>query len=254
MYCKTYRLKIVLLIWAIVISTATFAQGKSTRNSNQQWIQYYEKAKLNSHWTLLADAGYRRKDLFAETSQYIVRVAMDYQMNPNMRISAGFANLGFYTSGTLSKLEFRPYEEWMITHKYNSVKIQHRFRVEERIFKTASDGIIQPASSFNFRFRYRLMFNIPILNLSKSKSGSKLSLNAGDEILLNAGHSIVYNIFDQNRILIGPAIKIDKNFSVSLTYNDQLASATTPGKFKHTDVIWLGIKHQFGVTNHKKRN
>lgn len=250
MHLKTYCLKFILIISALGISGFGFAQEKKTTNSNQQWIQYYETAKLNNHCALYGDVGYRRKDLFAETSQYIVRVAIGYQLNPALKVAAGFANLGFYTLGSLSKLEFRPYEESMITNKYKFVKIQQRFRLEERFFKVVDAGIIQPGSSFNFRFRYRLMFNIPMIN----DSGLKLSLNAGDEILFNAGRDIVYNIFDQNRILIGPALKLDKNLTVSLTYNNQFASSSTPGNYKHTDVIWLGIKHQFGVLNHKKMN
>ncbi|MBE0650748.1 MAG: DUF2490 domain-containing protein [Bacteroidales bacterium] len=188
MYFKKFRFRIVFVILAMIVTSAAVrAQEKPSLYSDQQWIQYYEQVKLNNRWTILADAGYRRKDWFANMSQYIVRVATGYQLNKYMRVAAGFANLGFYTSNTLSKLEFRPFEEWMITNKLSTVKVQQRFRFEERFFKVVENGSIQSSSIFNFRFRYRLMFNIHLLNLTSSVSCPKLSLNAGDELLVNTG-------------------------------------------------------------------
>jgi hypothetical protein len=245
-------LKIMFVFLALGVSMNLQAQGKIVNNSNQQWIQYYEEVNFSSPWSLSADAGFRRRDLFSITTQYIARIDLGYQLNSEMKLTAGFANLGSYTSNKLSKLEFRPYEELMIKHKYSVIKIQHRLRIEECFFQEEEDGKIIPATTFNFRFRYRLMFNIPILKLSAKHPDHKLSLNAGDEIFLNAGHTIVNNIFDQNRILVGPAWQINKFFTITLTYNNQFAATKSSGTYNHTDVFWLGIKHKFSVKNHKK--
>jgi hypothetical protein len=169
-----------------------------------------------------------------------------------MKVSAGFAHLGFYTSKKISKFEYRSYEEFAISDKYNSIGIQHRFRIEERYFKTIVDGNIQPGNTFNFRFRYQFMMNFKILNLSSTNPVQTLSINLGDEIFINAGKKIVYNVFDQNRILIGPAVSFTKDFIVGLTYNNQFAATATAANYAHTNVFWLIMKQNFDIALHKK--
>lgn len=246
---KDFRFKMMILFGAIFISTNALAQGSSYEYPNQQWIQFYEQAKINKHWAILADAGYRRKNLFAETSQYIARVALGYRINTHMRLAAGFANLGFYSSGPLSKLEFRPYEEWMIFNSHKAVKIKQRFRIEERFFKTITDHQIQSGTDFNLRVRYLLTLNLPVYTFA---SGLKLSVNAGNELLVNSGKNINNNISYQYRILVGPALKIAKNLTVKLTYNSQFSSGKTSGTYEHINIVWLGVKHKFSLSHAKK--
>ena len=77
-------------------------------------------------------------------------------------------------------------------------------------------------------------------------------LNVGDEVFFNAGKNIVYNIFDQNRILVSPTVQFNKNFAVSLTYNYQFAATSTAATFNRTNVVWLQVKQKFNA-QHKKQ-
>jgi hypothetical protein len=169
-----------------------------------------------------------------------------------VRISAGFAHLGFYTSEKLSKVEYRPYEEVAITETYGNLGMLHRFRIEERYFKNVLDGDIQPGHTFNFRFRYQCMLNFKILKLSSLNPDKVLSINLGDEIFINAGKKVVYNVFDQNRFLVGPSIFFSKDLSIGLTYNSQFAALNAPNSYNHTGVLWLIIRQNLDLTKHKK--
>src|SRR3954452_23690960 len=110
------------------ISIPTIAQEKTVNKGNQQWIQYYTQVKLAGKWIFLADAGYRVANNFQVSSQYIIRAGLNYALNPNIQVGAGFAHLGFYTSGEISKVEFRPYEELSIKSKLNNIDINNRVR------------------------------------------------------------------------------------------------------------------------------
>lgn len=247
------NLKTIISIFVLGVSMTSIAQNKKFTKGNQQWIQYYNQTKFSDKWTWSTDGGYRFNEMFKNPSQFIVRTGFGYQLNTNMKASIGFAHLGFYTSEKLNKVEYRPYQEFAISNKYNKIGILHRFRIEERFFQNVLDGNIQTAGNFNFRFRYLFMLNLKIMKLSSTNPDRVLSMNLGDEIFINAGKEIVYNVFDQNRILIGPAIEFTKNFTIAITYNSQYAAYNSSNNYNHTDVIWLGIKQNLDITKHKKQ-
>ncbi len=244
----------IILIFLISISSNAWAQEKKVKRSSQQWIQYYGQAKIANKWTWSADGGFRWNTLFNNPYQYIVRTGLSYQLNSTMKVSAGFAHLGFYTSEKLSKVEYRPYQEFAINDKYKNLGILHRFRIEERYFKNVVDGDIQQGHNFNFRFRYQCMLNFKILKLSSVNPDKAIVINLGDEIFINAGKKVVYNVFDQNRFLIGPSISFSKNFSIGLTYNSQFAALNVSNSYNHTDVLWLTIRQNLEFTKHTKHS
>ena len=228
-------------------SSMLFCQEKIITKSNQIWLQYYNETQLNDKWTLFSDGGYRWKEGFEESTQYIVRAAIGYAIAPDIRTSSGFAHLGFYSSGKISKVEFRPYQEITFKNKYNNLSLNHRFRIEERFFNAVAHGEIQTPNTFNFRFRYALMVSIPLFKLSSENPDSIFLLNIGDEVLINAGKNIINNVFDQNRIIVCPTFNLNKQLALSLTYSSQFASTTTPGNYAHTNVFWVQVKHKLNL-------
>ncbi len=248
------NLKAIILIFLFGVSTIALAQSRNVKKSSQQWIQYYNQSKIGNKWTWSTDGGYRWNTFFSNRSQYIVRTGFGYQLNSSMKVSAGFAHLGFYTSEKLSKIEYRPYQEFAITNKYKNLGILYRLRIEERYFKNVLDGDIQPGHTFNFRFRYQCMLNFKMLKLSSANPDKALFINLGDEIFINAGKKVVYNVLDQNRFLVGPSISFSKNLSIGVTYNSQFAALNAPNSYSHADVLWLIIRQNLDLTKHKKQS
>ena len=70
----------------------------------------------------------------------------------------------------------------------------------------------------------------------------------GDEIFINGGKDIVYNIFDQNRILIGPAFKLNDQFTFTFTYNGKYAALNLPSEFTYNHIFWLAIRHNLDLS------
>lgn len=221
-------------------------------SSNEQWFQYYNQTKLNNKWTWLIDGSYRRKDNFSELSQYLIRTGIGYSINKDVKINAGIAHFGFVSSEQLSKVEFRPYQEVIVKNKLKKISLNHRFRVEQRYFYPVINGDLQNLSTFNFRYRYALIASIPLFNFSKENPDKKLLLNIGDELFINSGKDIVYNIFDQNRILISPTIQFNKKLSIAITWNEIYATTTLANTYKKTHVLWIQIKHNLDLTSKKK--
>ena len=242
----------LFLFFFIAAPMLLFGQQKDIVNNNQQWLQYYNQTKLSEKWTLLFDGGYRWKNEFQESSQYIVRAAIGYNINSDIRISSGLAHLGFYSSDKINRVEFRPYQEMVVKNNFNKINLVHRYRMEERFFNPVINGETQTPNTFNFRFRYSLMLSIPLFKLSKVKTDKVFLLNIGDEIFINAGKNVVNNIFDQNRFIISPSFKLNESLTLSLTWNSQFASTSSQAIFNYTNVFWLQIKHKLDIRKKQK--
>ena len=226
------------------IGTMGYGQEKQKSYSNQQWIQYYNTLKLSGRFLIKTDGGYRVKNNFAEPSQFISRTGLYHKIMPRMQLGAGFAFLGFYGSDSkINRLEYRPYQELLINDKYDKFKTQHRIRIEQRFFSA-----VNGENYFYHRFRYRFLFKIPLLR----KDNLRLDLNLADEIFIHGGKDVVYNVFNQNRLMIGTTLNINKNLAFTLTYNSQYAGKNSPGVYEYSNIVWLGIKQSINPGNYLK--
>lgn len=218
---------------------------KTVVNSNQQWLQYYNSLKLSDSWSIYTDVGVRTRNDIQEISQMLIRAGLGKRLNDQTRIIAGFAFLSFHKQGETTKVEYRPYQELNLVQILGKGKIQHRFRAEQRFFSFADESGIE--SNFNHRFRYRILYTIPLFHFTNENK--LVSLNLGDEILINAGKEISYNMFDGNRLMMGSSIQINPTLNISLTYNFLFSQLNTPENFRKTHVLWVGIKHKIDVAD-----
>ncbi len=249
-YCTKLTIFLTLL-FSIINTSVLSGQDKILTTNNQQWLQYYNQIKLNDKWTWFSDGGYRWKDGFKTSSQYIARTAAGYALNPDIQVTLGFAHLGFYSSGNVDKIEFRPYQELVVKNKFNKIGLNHRYRIEERFLNPVANGGIQASNTFNFRFRYAVMMSVPLFRLSKKNPDRIILLAIGNEIFINAGKDINHNIFDQNRLILSPGIQLNELLTISLTWNSLYASTATQTNYMYSNVIWLQITHKIRL---KKKN
>ncbi|MEO6187740.1 MAG: DUF2490 domain-containing protein [Ginsengibacter sp.] len=242
-------LSTLIYVLAIGLPTITNAQNKNIKKISQQWTQYYSQTKLSEKWIWSADAGFRYNKMLNDPSQYILRTGLNYGLNKHMKVAVGFAHLGFYSSRKLSKVEYRPYQEFAILYTYQHLGISHRFRVEERFFNEVAGGNSSNANSFNFRFRYQFLLNIELFKFSSPNLYPSLFLNLGDEIFLNAGKDVTYNVFDQNRLVIGPSVSLSKKIAIAINYNHQFAAVNSPNTYVRTNVLWFIVRQNFSLSN-----
>lgn len=236
------------VVFAFLIHNTT-AQNKTLTHENQQWIQYYNETKLNKNWTLLADASFRWRDGFDENAQFIARTGLGYSIKKNLRVSGGFAYSSFYSQDTLNRVEYRPHQELALSSG-KKVKFNHRLRVEERFF----NPLHNPNNSFNFRFRYSFAVSFTLFKLSETNPESLFLLRINDEIFINAGNETPTQTFDQNRFVVSPTFQLNKNLSISPTWNSQYASTSKSGTYRQTNVFWLQIRHNLDLSEHNDDN
>lgn len=233
----------LLVYFVIGLSFDTFSQKTVTKN-NQQWLQYYNQFELSDKAILFSDASIRRINYFQQWSQITARVGLGYALHQNIKAVTGFALFTFFNSDQLNRIEFRPYQEFNSTTNYTKVIVQQRIRTEFRFFNEIVDNTITPDKSFNVRFRYRLFCNIPIISVSKAYDYRILMLNVADEVFINAGNEIVYNMFDNNRLQFGLSLQALENLNFSFTYTFQFGQRNGAGLYEQSDILSLALLHK----------
>jgi len=133
-----------------------------------------------------------------------VKGGINYKAFSNAQFLLGTGNYRTYQpqgnlKGPILVNEIRLWQQAVLTDYLSRLKIEHRFRVEQRFFKNAD---------YRNRFRYRVNFLYP-LNKKKFEKGT-VYLNAHDEIFLNnkAPH------FERNRLFFGTGYYLNKTLTL----------------------------------------
>ena len=214
-------------------------------HNNQQWFQYYTQTKTGDRTMVYVDAGVRSVDGFSRWSQHLARAGFGYVLRGPWQGVTGIAFFGFFDQGIRARDEWRVYQEANRTDRPGRWTLQNRLRVEARFFRNRPDGPMGAGSSFNFRFRYRLQGMTRIAELSSARE-RRVMLSLADEVFINAGRSIVYNTFDNNRLVMGPVLQWNPDLQVGLLYNHQFGHRNRPETYEDSDILWLTVTHRFG--------
>jgi hypothetical protein len=126
------------------------------------------------------------------------------------------------------------------------VRLQQRFRVDERFIRINNGSELLDGYSFNWRFRFRLQASIL---LSSLESTSKTTLKIFDELMVNAGSNIVYNQFDQNRVYIGVEQSLSDDISLELGYMKWYQQTAAGNRFFNRDILRFTFSQRIDVSS-----
>ena len=246
---------ITAIILFIAFSYSSFAQTteKKITSRTYGWFSYFNTLQLSSKWSITTD--FSERFFFDNGNQFqnFYRSMANVNLGQNWVAGAGFAYVRSRTfdpasTSTLAVPELRPYQEFSYRQKLTKVSFSHRYRIEERFIHKTANGELTEGYNFNFRFRYQFAFDY---NLYKSKDNSRiLNLRSADEVMFNAGKSIVNNPFDQNRFTVGLNYQPVKNLNVQLDYMYIFQQRSTAGLYNHGDVVRLQVFQRIDL--HKK--
>ena len=150
----------------------------------------------------------RRDDFLAEPSFYFVRFGGHYWLSEKLTLTFGYAHMWLPPSQegweTWSN-ENRIYQQLQYAGSVGRLAVVQRVRNEQRWKQEVVDDSLTGESSFSDRVRYLLSLSLPV-----AKAPRPLALVLSDEILLQFGHSVVLNTFDQNRLFGGIKVSLSR--------------------------------------------
>ncbi|SEA01213.1 Protein of unknown function [Arachidicoccus rhizosphaerae] len=245
------RYKYRPLIWAALgmagFTSPAIGQKQVTKQS-QYWIRYYGKYKLSDDWGVNLEVEDRR--YFKNNRQsnwFLPRVAVERKLGSGWAVGAGFT---YYLASSpqdpeqetvVTAPELRPHQYFTSTQKLGKLGVQHRFQMEERWIHNSTSTELTSGYHFQGRARYRFQLSYPLVE-TKSTVGS-LKAVAFDEILLNLGHNIVNNTFDQNRIYAGLNYGISKSFQAELGYMNWFQQRSSGNQYYNRDILRFTLYH-----------
>ena len=191
--------------------------GFSQSSDLGNWIIYFGNKKIDSKWNWHHEVQYRNYDAIGDLEQLLLRTGIGYNLsenNNNLLLGYGYIHGQNYIGDTDDKLkvnEHRVYQQFITKQSFGKLKIQHRYRFEQRWVE----------SDFKLRFRYFLSLNL-LLNKPEMVDGA-FYLSSYNEIFLNTKS----NVFDRNRLYGGLGYKLNKTVRFEVGYMNQFLGNST---------------------------
>lgn len=208
------------------------------------WWTYIGDYRFAQHWSLHNEAHIRRNNGIKNWQQLLIRPAINYHFNPDIMFTLGYSNYHTYPYGLQPVVtvipEHHTFEQLQFKHLLvGKIEITHRYRLEQRFQGQAvkQDNNNYDIEKFLFwnRFRYKVTAQMP---LKKWEGTEKmLFVNIYDEIFINFGENIGYNVLDQNRLSINAGYKFNKNGNIQLGYLYQIIEKKDGIHFEHNNTL-----------------
>jgi hypothetical protein len=221
------KLFFTLLIYTTV--HVSFAQNnRLITNSKIGWYSFNGTIKVSEKMGIHTEYQWRRENFITSWQQSLLRVGINYQLNPRILFRAGYAlaetyPYGEYPINGLGRdfTEHRIFEMVQLSHKEGAMDISHRFMLEQRFVGgySSAKALSEDLFPLLHRIRYMLRLQAPLKgNEIKDKTPY---LAVYDEILIGFGENVQSNIFDQNRIGVLLGYRFNKNLRIEGGYLNQ---------------------------------
>jgi hypothetical protein len=197
-----------IIVLLSVISGSINAQNTRLSNYNAiGWYNYFGTFKVSQKFGIHAEYQFRRTEIVTEWQQSLLRVGVNYQLNPKVQFRLGYAWIETFSYGEIpingmgkDFTEHRLFQMATLTEKVSIVDLSHRFMLEQRWVGRYSNANFTNEDEFPLLNRFRYMFRLQIPLKGKETIDKTPYISIYDEIFIGFGDNVNENIFDQNRI------------------------------------------------------
>lgn len=219
-----------MVVLSVVVGAMLPRVGGAQRQTFEHvnaWFTWFSDLQLNPQWAIDWDISLRRSGPVDEVAAYLWRVDLRRNINPNLRVAAGYAGSDNHPYGKIPNAfrtpEHRVFEQVQLLQNIGRVQIQHRYRMEQRwsgrVAVVNGDTAVQNWIRTN-RARYLVRTSIPL-------QGTTLDVgewfaNASTELFMNFGANVNQNIFDQNRLQVTVGRRVSDGLRLEAGYMEQL--------------------------------
>lgn len=201
------KLSIVFFPILFFSHTINGQNNRLTTYENIGWYSYLGTFKLSDRYSVLTEYHWRRNNLITDWQQSLLRVGINYRLNPRVTFRAGYAWAETFPYGEIpinglgrDFTEHRLFQMVQLSNRERIVDISHRFMLEQRLVGRYSSADIEKEDEFSLMHRLRYMVRLQIPLKGNEIKDKTPYIAVYDEILIGFGKNVNANIFDQNRI------------------------------------------------------
>jgi hypothetical protein len=223
------KYRFLFLIVLTFLTQIAFAQNTRLNHNNTiGWYNYFGTFKLSNKFGIHSEYQWRRDNGITDWQQSLLRVGVNYNLNPRVLFRTGYAWIetfpyGDYAINGFGKdfTEHRIYEMVQLSHKEGIVDFSHRFMLEQRFVGRYSNANLATENEFPLLHRFRYMFRLQLPLKGKEIKDKTPYVALYDEILIGFGENVNANIFDQNRIGLLLGYRFNKAVRIEGGYLNQ---------------------------------
>jgi hypothetical protein len=190
-----------ITVLIVLLTSAVYAQGVNSGLGSWNIITVNLPGSTTHHWGGYAEAQNRNYGVASHFYYYEVKAGVSYNLDNNSLFLIGTGRYTTYGFNAVDDgpqfTETRLWEQFTSNNYIGRVKLEHRYRVEQRWLNTG----------YQNRFRYRLTASVPI-NKPKLEPGAFFVAAFGEVFFNNKQPN-----FERNRFSPSLGYKFSKQFT-----------------------------------------
>ncbi len=247
---------VVLILWISTIQLFAQTQRVYANNLNS-WFIYNGDHKISNKWGVHLETQIRRNDFFLNSQQLLLRAGVNYHINSNVFLTAGYCFVNTYPYGEFpSKATFpenRLWEQIQLKSQFAKFENINRIRLEQRFVNVPvlqNKNYVPGSEIYSNRIRYMTKFSLPLNKKTIDKAS--VYVTTFDEIFISFGENVGQNIFDQNRAFIGVGYKLPTIGKLEMGYLNQLLFKPDNIRVENNHTILMAFNANFNFLKQKK--
>ena len=197
-------------------------------NNNIGWHNYFGTFKVSNKIGIHTEYQWRRNNFITDWQQSLLRVGVNYALNPRVLFRAGYGWIETYPYGDIPLnglgrdfTEHRIFQMVILSHKEGIVDISHRFMLEQRFVGRYSSANITTEDEYPLLNRLRYMVRVQIPLKGKEIKDKTPYIAFYSEIFIGFGKNVNANVFDQNRLGVLFGYRFNQNLRIEGGYLNQ---------------------------------
>ena len=197
---------------------------------------------------------WRRADGFRHWQQSLLRLGLEYEINPKVSVMGGYAWIKTFPYGTQPIQhefnEHRMFEQVYLKDKAGRLEVQHRYRIEQRFLEqyalNSSGNVVQVDPVFRNRIRYRALVMLPLSR--KTMGDQTLFLSINNELFVGFGKGIAKNPIDQNRFITALGWRFNAQTNIQVGYLNQFIFKSNAIDMERNHSLWISMVYNLDFT------
>jgi len=202
------------------------------------WSDSNYQHNFSTKFSFKGDAGFRGVLSASDWSIVYFRPGVQYQVNPEISVSAAVSGFNTWNKGLPNSFEFRYAPEAVaVWPSFDAGSFSHRARYEGRFFwyQNTGENPDSESSDQSSRFRYQASFKTDYFNITERLDNFFVQIST--EFFLPFGEDATEIYFNQNRFIIALGQLLTKGWSYKVDFMWQRSKNTLEGDFNTNELV-----------------